>query len=365
VHKFIQKHTAAARSITALVLCAALLFAALPAFAAAGTGGVKTGNTTVIYGIVASLALLLLLAYCIVVRRKSFWMLLLYVAVFVVNLGYFALALARTLPCALWANRIAYLGSVFLPLCMVMIIAQVCEVKLGRVTAGILAGVGALVFLLAASGPHLGLYYKEVSLHFADGMATLVKVYGPLHIVYLLYLAFFFSFMVGIIVFAVAKKRIVHYEHAAILAALVLGNIAIWFIEQRISWNFEFLSVSYLITEVLLLLLHDVLSDYTRRVQETETLREGVLPSQIEELFNNFAMRVQLLTPAEHMLLQYYIDGCTLSEAADRACISINTAKKHNTNLNRKLGIGSREELQLYIELFNRSDRLEEIACKK
>lgn len=50
---------------------------------------------------------------------------------------------------------------------------------------------------------------------------------------------------------------------------------------------------------------------------------------------------------------------------AARAYISVATAKKHNTNINRKLGVTSREEFMLYIDLFRRCGRLDEIAAPR
>lgn len=87
------------------------------------------------------------------------------------------------------------------------------------------------------------------------------------------------------------------------------------------------------------------------------------LPQNIEELLSGFRDRVQTLTPMERTVLQYYIDGCSLEEVAARAYISVSTAKKHNTNINRKLGVTPREELMLYIDLFRRCGRLDEIAA--
>lgn len=89
------------------------------------------------------------------------------------------------------------------------------------------------------------------------------------------------------------------------------------------------------------------------------------LPPNIEELLSGFRDRVQTLTPMERTVLQYYIDGCSLEEVAARAYISVATAKKHNTNINRKLGVTSREELMLYIDLFRRCGRLDEIAAPR
>ena len=86
------------------------------------------------------------------------------------------------------------------------------------------------------------------------------------------------------------------------------------------------------------------------------------LPSNIEELFASFAQRATSLTPTEHNILKYYADGKGISEVADQACISINTVRRHNANIYQKLGVGSREELLLYIELFRRCDRLDELV---
>ena len=85
------------------------------------------------------------------------------------------------------------------------------------------------------------------------------------------------------------------------------------------------------------------------------------LPSTIEELFSSIAQRAAGLTPTEHNILRYYADGKGISEVAEEACISINTVRRHNANIYQKLGVGSREELLLYIELFRRSDRLDEL----
>lgn len=95
-----------------------------------------------------------------------------------------------------------------------------------------------------------------------------------------------------------------------------------------------------------------------------DTFNETVGRAQnIEELLSGFRDRVQTLTPMERTVLQYYIDGCSLEEVAARAYISVSTAKKHNTNINRKLGVTPREELMLYIDLFRRCGRLDEIAA--
>ena len=68
---------------------------------------------TVPYGIVCAVSLILI-GVCLSVDKKELCLLLLFVSVFVCNLGQFLLSIAPSLPFALNANRIAYLRQVFL-----------------------------------------------------------------------------------------------------------------------------------------------------------------------------------------------------------------------------------------------------------
>ncbi len=91
---------------------------------------------------------------------------------------------------------------------------------------------------------------------------------------------------------------------------------------------------------------------------------EGSLPPNIEVLFKTFTARVETLTTTERTILQYYIEGYDINQIAEMAFISVNTVKKHNTNINRKLEVSTREELLLYIDLYRRCGRIDEISSK-
>ena len=86
---------------------------------------------------------------------------------------------------------------------------------------------------------------------------------------------------------------------------------------------------------------------------------------EMMEMLSAFIGGAALLTPAEWNVFQYYIDKREISEIPSLAFISINTVRKHNKSIYRKLGVSTREELQLYLDLLRRSHRLEELyhAC--
>ena len=98
---------------------------------------------------------------------------------------------------------------------------------------------------------------------------------------------------------------------------------------------------------------------YARQAKPDE---ESKMPPGMEELFFDFARQVETLTPMERTVLQYYINGFSVNEIAEKEFISLSTVRKHNSNINRKLGVSTREELLLYIDMFRRCDLMEKIA---
>jgi len=332
------------------------------------------GYLSVVYGAVAVLSVLLLLFYILWECRKERHFLFLFLCVAFVNIGYFLLSVSKSLAAALTANGIAYFGTAYSLLAMVWIIGSVCQVRKIRWVSYLLCAISTAAFLLAASGPFLGLYYKSAELVITDGVSSLQKVYGPLHILYTVYLAAYVLLMMGLILQAARKKRLSSLKYALLLLAAVLLNVAVWAVEQTITESFEFLSVSYVITEVMLLLICGLLQDYgiiqpggkLLSLQTLTTLNArksegGELPAGMEELFKGFTQKVQTLSAAERRILNYYMDGYEISEIPDLAYISINTVKKHNRSIYQKLEVASRDELMLYFELLRCCDRLHEI----
>jgi len=80
------------------------------------------------YGVICFVSLMLIGVCLAVDKRRNTWLLMLFVSVFVCDLGYFLGSVAKTLPFALTANGISYLGSVFLPFFMLMMILNLCKV---------------------------------------------------------------------------------------------------------------------------------------------------------------------------------------------------------------------------------------------
>lgn len=332
-------------------------FMSLGASADGGTTAYSI-RLTLVYGIVALVSLALTLGYRFMSKSREKWLMLLLVAVSVVNAGYFMLSSSLSLEGALWANRISYLGSVFLPLCMLMSIAGVCRIRLSRATVTAAVIIGCLVFLLAASGGWLDIYYKEVSLVIENGTARLEKVYGDLHVLYLVYLVVYFALMVGFVAFAIIRKKLGSYKYAAMLALVVLLNLMIWFLEQIIDTDFEFLSVSYIVSELLLLFIYAMLKDHNelhrnleRATAEAEKKAEApkdkktvYTAEEIEKAISGLQL-TEKLTPREEEVLRLTLSGQKRKDVADKLCVSENTVKTHLSHIFAKVGVSSKKEL--------------------
>ena len=307
------------------------------------------------YAIMAVIATILLIGYCALVRKKEPWLLLLYICVTVVNVGYFLLSVAKNVSFAIVANDIVYLGSVFLSVSMLLTIVKLCGFEAKKKLVITLIAIGTVMFTLVATSGILPWYYKEVSLVFVGGAAKLNKVYGVLHPTYLFYLLAYFSAMVVCIIQSVSQKKIASQKYATLLAAIVFGNIAVWLVEKFIPWDFEFLAVSYLFSEIILLGLYWMMQDYVRAdlvpsptqgVPRITPIDIATMPMEekISKILS-FLAPGETLGAREREILELVLQNKKRKEIAEELCLSENTIKTYIRTLYSKVGVGSREEL--------------------
>lgn len=338
-----------------------IITAALPLFlSGCGGTGEKNVSSTILYAIAAVCAIVILTAYCFLIHKKDRWSSLLFVSVVIVNAGYFLLSVANSLSVALWANRIAYFGSVFLPLAMFMIIVNVTNLKLCKWVPMTLVGLSIAVFFIAASPGYLDIYYKEVTLGTIDGATVLEKVYGPLHIIYLFYLLGYFASMIIAIAYATLKKRVEAIYHAIIFALAVFVNIGIWSFGQLVSFDFEFLSVSYIMTELFILGLYFLMQETERR-RDAFVLTQNNSPSASndaiysKEIIANFNEGIASLTATEKKVFDLYSEGKSTRDAMNSLGITENTLKYHNRNIYSKLGVANKKQIVEILEYIEKS----------
>ena len=309
-----------------------------------------------VYGLAMAVSLLMIGVYYYVDRKHDKYLLLLFVSVAVSDFGYFLLSLSKTLDAALWSNRIAYLGNVFLPFSLLMMIMTLSRFTYPKRLPKALVAVNTVMLLIAASGGWFPIYYKNVSLDFVNGLPVLIKEYGPLHAVYKVFLFAYFSAMVAVIAYTAVKKTVVSSKHTVFLAFVIIGNIAIWLVENMIHSSFEFLSISYILTEGMILFLYSILQDYglkdnpqnvdaiTEQHIETVEIIKAFSDEQIDSIMKNWSA-VDTLSQREKEVLRFLLENKKRKVIAETLFVTESTIKKHTAAIYRKLETANRTEL--------------------
>lgn len=237
---------------------------------------------------------------------------------------------------------------------MLFTITKLCGFKIKKLYIIICLAVGIIMFGIVATSGILPWYYESVSLEVVDGATKLIKEYGPLHPVYLVYLLSYFILMIVTIILSVAKKKIGKPKFAGLIAGIVCGNLIVWIFEKFISWDFEFLSVTYIISELLLLLVFWMMQDYIpiRDVPKHTPEPRGVvlqvatmpMEEKVEKSLANLK-EGESLSEREYEILKLILENKKRKDIAESMHLSENTIKTYTRNLYNKLGVSSRDEL--------------------
>lgn len=305
-----------------------------------------------LYGVLCVIALALFVGL-LLNKQKNIWLTLLSASIFVCFIGYFIISVSRAKWLALMGNSVAYLGNVFLPYFLLMMVFDVFSIKAKKAISISYLVLAVVVLVLTISPAFCDLYYKTVNLAFVSGCTLLVKTYGKLHFVYVIYLLVFFLHIFVITIWAMCKNRTAHStKQAMFILCVLLSNLLIWLLEKFIKTNFEFLTISYLTTEVLLMFLYSFTNDFNNaRNQQTNLeelteiqLKYGFDEKQIESIIENWKL-VAMLTDKEKEILPLLLKNEKRKNIAKTLFISENTVKKHTASVFKKLKVQNRNEL--------------------
>lgn len=127
------------------------------------------------YGLMLLISIVLLIVYCLVIKKKEKWLIVIYASICLVQIGYLLLSVSKTVEIALLFNKITYLGQITLLISMFLTIVSVCGFKYKKILPIVLFIVGGIIFMMVCTSGYLPWYYKDVALEYVDGAAKLVK----------------------------------------------------------------------------------------------------------------------------------------------------------------------------------------------
>ena len=271
----------------------------------------------------------------------------LFLSVAVTNIGYFALSVSPNLVLAMTSNTVAYLGSVYISVFMFLTIASMCKLKIPNKVVALLLCIGVIVFVIATSAWYSNIYYVDVAIEKVNNATVLVKTYGVLHPIYKVYVILYLVAMIGILVYSFIRKENRHVYVSLYLSFLVAINIGIWLVESILKTRFEFLSVSYVISEILLIMFYSIVKKF---IDAQNTPPE---PIKTVEYFDSrdsqaaadeFA-QTDLLSKREREVMKLLLEGKKRKEIAEELFVTESTIKKHSASIYKKLEVENRKEL--------------------
>ncbi len=194
--------------------------------------------------------------------RPNIYTVLLMCAIIVSNGGYLAVSIAKTLDAAILGNCCIYFGGCYLPFFVFCIGADVTKIRIPHLVRFLTFLCSSVVIGFTFTIGRLPIYYKSIDIADAGGYTVLVKEYGPLHITHVLMLAFYIVGCGVICAKAIRRRNIVSYKTTVMYSVFLIVNVLIYALDRMFKVDFEWNSVGYLITEIIILLVFNRVEMY-------------------------------------------------------------------------------------------------------
>ena len=141
-----------------------------------------------IYLVCFCIALVMLLFIVAYEKAIDVNLILLIAVVAVGNGGYYALYSSQNLEEAILSNTMSYVIGIFAPTVLFFIICNICHVFVPKIVSSIMYAVQIVIFLTVSTVGKSDIFYKTVEYSTDGGGAYLIKTYGPMHSVFLVFL---------------------------------------------------------------------------------------------------------------------------------------------------------------------------------
>ncbi len=188
-----------------------------------------------------------------------------------INLGYFRIAVAESYTEAILANGLCYICSSFLQLGITVYVFSFCHLKMPKILSLPLFVTSSAIGAVAFTTHHNHLLYKESELVVNDGIASLQKVYGPVHTVFYAMIVVCMLVDVGVLIYAFTRRD-VSKKNAMILAVVYVINVTSFFFSRIFHLPIETQPAAYTLTQAVMLILSGRLRMYSISEMAVDTI---------------------------------------------------------------------------------------------
>lgn len=271
------------------------------------------------------------------------------------NVGFLCLSLSRNLETAILSNKIIYLGGCFLPLLYFFTVCEVCHIDLKKKITVPLILVQLAIFGCVCTIGYTRLYYKEVHFVIENGIAHLVKRYGPTHFLYPLTMYGYFVASMSITVWSVLKKKMIDYK--GIRNMLICSGLStLYNLIQKVAG----LKIDMMPLAFMLLIVGALIPIYRSNIY-TVNENKDVIREQLSKVgFITFNKKMEYMGCNDYAVkvfkeLENYKVGNVINHAGEELNELIMAIREYDVNLEKTGRIGHKHKKMKTFKMNDRS----------
>jgi len=187
---------------------------------------------------------------------------LIFILAIISQISYLAIALSRNAREALLANKILYIGGCYLILIGLFLVFSLCKIIIPKWVKFLMFAFASLVYACVLSSGYSDLFYKSFDIRIENGVAVMVKEYGPLHNLFLAEIAIFLVMTFAALIYGWFKNPNVSRINLLIGGFMQIFSIFAYFIGRSITTEIEWMALADLVDEIGFLIIMDRIGLY-------------------------------------------------------------------------------------------------------
>ncbi|MCQ2108265.1 MAG: HD domain-containing protein [Fibrobacter sp.] len=191
-------------------------------------------------------------------RTTSYYTAMFYVMTIQIA-GHYFLAQSTNVSEALLANKIAYVGAVYVPLLFFLGELTICNIKVTKALRITLFAISSIIFAFASTAGYSDIFYKSITLVQRNGMTDFIPVFGPTHILFNIMLFGYLISGSAVLIYSLLKKKNFSYRNLWGLAAIGFFSIGSFFIFRELGCDMLAMPAIYIAVEfIMLCIIHRI-----------------------------------------------------------------------------------------------------------
>ena len=180
---------------------------------------------------------------------------LMFLAGSISNLGYLMLADAQTAQEAILANKLSYFGACFGPLFIMLLIFNLCHIRLGSKLRKLFFIVSAVIYMSVLLTGKSSMFYEEIVFERKGSVSWLTKTYGPMHTFFIATIAVYTFISFVVLIYSYIRKREASRYMISLLFTLEVVAVAGYAARRFFEWKFETVPLAYALILVIFLFI--------------------------------------------------------------------------------------------------------------